>query len=203
MAEQKDDPSQAAKLVQSKKATQSSGATEQFAGTTGDDRPGSAGSTADKTSATVVRRKQRYLIGFRALPGIAPLSSDPFLERLAQMDGVEIVRRLRTQGSQAAPPTAAPAAKPHEIVVARMDEQRGEALRQNAPPHVIIEVDAPLGYSDMAVPEPMSWPHTVQAMPFPRPRREIRFRILGEGDRPLPNAVVNLYGPGFPAQTCS
>jgi subtilisin len=198
MAEQKDDPSQAAKFAQSKKATQSSGATEQFAGNTGDDRPGSASSTADKTSATVVRRKQRYLIGFRALPGIAPLPSDPFLERLAQMDGVEIIRRLRAQGSQA--PASAPAAE-HEIVVARMDEQRGEALRQNAPPHVIVEVDAPLGYSDMAVPEPMSWPHAVQAMPFPRPRREIRFRILGEGDRPLPNAVVNLYGPGFPAQT--
>ena len=44
-----------------------------------------------------------------------------------------------------------------------MDEQRGEALR--APAHVIVEVDAPLRYSDMAVPEPMSWQHAVQAMP--------------------------------------
>jgi subtilisin family serine protease len=73
-------------------------------------------------------------------------------------------------------------------------------LRQNAPPHVIVEVDAPLVYSDMVVPEPMSWPHAVQAMPFPRQRRELRFRILGEGDRPLANALVNLYGPGFPTQ---
>jgi subtilisin family serine protease len=81
-----------------------------------------------------------------------------------------------------------------------MDEQRGEALRQNAPPHVIVEVDAPLGYSDMAVPESVNWQHAVQVMPFPRPRHDVRFRILGEGDRPLANAVVNLYGPGFPAQ---
>jgi subtilisin family serine protease len=66
---------------------------------------------------------------------------------------------------------------------------------------VIVEVDAPLGYSAMAVPEPMTWQHAVHAMPFPRPRRELRFRILGDGDRPLANAVVNLYGPGFPAQT--
>ncbi len=93
--------------------------------------------------------------------------------------------------------TAAPTAMSSETVVVRMDEQRGEALRQNAPPHVIVELDAPLGYSDMVVPEP--W-HAVQAMPFPRPRRELRFRILGEGDRPLANAVINLYGPGFPAQ---
>jgi subtilisin family serine protease len=95
----------------------------------------------------------------------------------------------------ASPTTAAP-----EIVVARMDEQRGEALRRNAPPHVIVELDAPLGYSDMVVPEPLSWLNAVQAMPFPRPRRELRFRILGEGERPLANAAVNLYGPEFPVQ---
>jgi len=113
MAEQKDDPGQAAKLTQSKRATQASGATEPFAAqnataqdraqdrVTGDDSPGSRTGTADKTTATVVRRKQRYLIGFRSLPGMASLSSDPFLERLAQLDGVEITRRLRGGGLQA------------------------------------------------------------------------------------------------------
>jgi subtilisin family serine protease len=49
----------------------------------------------------------------------------------------------------------------------------------------------------MVVPEPMSGRFAVQALPFPRPRRELLFRILGEGDRPLANAVINLYGPGF------
>src|SRR6202035_4681113 len=167
MAEQKDDPGQSAKLSQSKRAAQASGATEPFAaqnGTaqdrvTGDDSSGSRTGMADKPSATVVRRKQRYLIGFRLLPGIAPLPSDPFLERLAQMEGVEIIRRLRGHNSQAAAP--APTAASSEMVVARMDEQRGEALRRNAPPHVIVELDSPLGYSDMAVPEPMSWLHAV------------------------------------------
>jgi subtilisin len=136
------------------------------------------------------------------------LPGDPFLERLGQMDGVEITRRLKGRGLQAAgmnpiagaPAAAQAAAAAQEVVVAHMDEQRGEALRLNAPPHVIVEIDAPLGHSDMAVTEPMSWQHAVQVMPFPRPRREIRFRILGEGERPLANAVVNLYGPGFPAQ---
>jgi subtilisin len=211
MAEQKDDPGQSAKLTQSKRATQAGGATEPFAaqnGTaqdrvTGDDSSGSRTGTADKASATVVRRKQRYLIGFRSLPGMALPPNDPFLERLAQMDGVEITRRLKGGGLQNAAmtsPGAAPSAAASEIVVARMDEQRGEALRQNAPPHVIVEIDAPLGCSDMAVPEPVNWQHAVQVMPFPRPRSEVRFRILGDGDRPLANAVVNLYGPGFPAQ---
>jgi subtilisin len=191
MAEQKDDP-QTAKPAQAKRPSQASGVNDAFVASNrvagNGNGPGSAG--GDKTSATVVRRKQRYLIGFRSLPGIASLSGDPFLERLAQMDGVDILRRL--------PGSAADASS--EILVVRMDEQRGEAMRQNAPPHVIVEPDAPLGYSDMLVPEPTSWQRTVQTMPFPRPS-ELRFRILGrEDDRPLANAVINLYGPGFPAQ---
>jgi subtilisin len=214
MAEQKDNSGQTAKSAQSKRpsqTTQTSGvpdafaASDQIAGDDGPDSATGAGTGAgDKTSATVVRRKQRYLIGFRSLPGIMPLPSDPFFERLAQMDNVEIIRRLPGNGAQATSLTSNAAAAPTpmltETVVVRMDEQHGEALRQNAPPHIIVERDAPLGYSDMLVPEPLSWQHAVQAMPYPRPRRELRFRILGEGDRPLANAVINMYGPGFPAQ---
>jgi hypothetical protein len=123
---------------------------------------------------------------------------DPFLERLAQMDGVEIIRRL--PGLAPMGPMNPAAAVSSETVVVRMDEQRGEVLRQNAPPHVIVEIDAPLRYSDMLIPESISWQSAVQTMPFLRPRRELRFRILGEGERPLANAVITLYGPGFPAQ---
>jgi subtilisin family serine protease len=206
MAEQRDESGQGqtVKLAQSRKPAQSSGATEPFAASdrvSGDDRTGSATGTRDKTSATVVRRKQRYLIGFRSLPGIMSPPADPFLERVSQMDGVEIIRRLPgsggSQGGPMSPTTAAPTTMASETMVVRMDEQRGEALRQNAPPHVIVEIDAPLEYSDMVVPEPMTGRLAVQAMPFPRPRRELLFRILGEGDRPLANAVINLYGPGF------
>lgn len=200
MAEQKDNLGQTAKSAQSKRPNQTSGGPDAFVASdhlAGEDRPDSATgagtSTGDKTSATVVRRKQRYLIGFRSLPGSMSLPGDPFFERLAQMDNVEIIRRLPGNA-------AAPTAMLSETLVVRMDEQRGEALRQNAPPHVIVERDTPLGYSDMLVPEPLSWQHAVQAMPFPRPRRELRFRILGEGERPLANAVINMYGPGFPVQ---
>src|SRR5260370_35699226 len=131
-----------------------------------------------------------------------PPSGDPFLERVSQMEGVEMIRRLpASSGPQVRTLTEAAAAAPttmsSETMVVRMDEQRGEALRQNAPPHVIVELDAPLDYSDMVVPEPLSGRLTVQAMPFPRPPRELLFRLVGEADRPLANAVVNLYGPGF------
>jgi subtilisin len=206
MAEQRNESGQGqtAKLAQSRKPTQSGDAMEPLATSdrvSGDDRTESATGTRENTSATVVRRKQRYLIGFRSLPGIMSLPADPFLERISQMDGVDIVRRLPGSGNPQtrpmSPTAAAPTTMSLETMVVRMDEQRGEALRQNAPPHVIVELDAPLDYSDMVVPEPLSGRLTVQAMPFPRPRRELLFRILGEGDRPLANAVINLYGPGF------
>lgn len=146
MAEQKDDPNQVVKPGQSKRTASMSGATDQGAPherppsdrVAGEDRSGASTGAAEKTSATVVRRKQRYLIGFRALAGIAVQPSDPFLERLAQLEGVEIIRRLRARGSPVpkgsqmavmAPPNSL-----QEILVVRMDEQRGEALRQNAPP---------------------------------------------------------------------
>jgi subtilisin len=214
MAEQKDISGQAAKSAQSTQSkrptqtSQSGGAPDPFSASdhlAADDRldsgPGTGSSAVDKTSATVVRRKQRYLIGFRSLPGIMSLPSDPFFERLSQMENVEIIRRLPGIAAQTAANAAAPTALSSETLVVRMDEQRGEALRQNAPPHVIVERDAPLVYSDMLIPEPLNWQRTVQAMPFPRPRRELRFRILGEAERPLAGAVINMYGPGFPAQT--
>src|SRR6266700_4390941 len=117
MAEQRDESSQgqAAKLAQSRKPTQSSGATEPFAASdrvSGDDRTGSAIGTRDKTSATVVRRKQRYLIGFRSLPGIMSLPADPFLERVSQMDGVEVIRRLPGSASSPARPIGPTTASP-------------------------------------------------------------------------------------------
>jgi len=37
-------------------------------------------------------------------------------------------------------------------------------------------------------------------IPFPGRRREIRFRVVGEGGQPLARAGVYVYGPGFPAQ---
>lgn len=192
MAEKRDDSPQ--------RRTASGAAQDQSSG--GDrsagERSGSPTGLDEKPPASVARRKQRYLIGVRSLPGLNASSADPFLERLALMDGVEIVRRLRPRGSQAL--AAANGSPASEIIVARIDEQRGEALRQGAPPHVIVEVDARLGYFDMAAPEPMGWQAGARALPFPRPRRDIRFRILGDGDRPLANAGVYLYGPGFPAQ---
>lgn len=156
--------------------------------------------TADERApVSVVRRKQRYLVGLRATAGFAPgAHTDAFLDRLPQMEGVEVVRKLQPRSSAASRGGKFDTAP--NIVVVRMDEQLGEALRQHAPPHIIVEVDAPIAHSDLAPSEPVGWPFRARGMPFPKLRREVRILVQGEGDRPLANATVNLFGPGFPTQ---
>jgi subtilisin len=211
--EQKDDSVQAGKSAQfNKRATPPGGATERpvVSDRSSGERPApdrsatEAGaedkSSTAKPSVTVLRRKQRYMIGFRPMPGIAANPNEPFLEKLALMDGVEIIRRLRPRSQTRA---AGGTSVAREIVVAQMDEQRGEALRQSAPPHVVVEIDAPLGYCDMTALEPTGWQPGARTMPFPGSSRDIRFSILGEGDRPLAGASVYLYGSGFLTQAIS
>jgi len=174
MAEQKDDSVQTAKPLQSKQAP-----------------------PADPVS--VVRRKQRYLVGLRPTPGVSfTTHGDAFLERLPQMEGVDVIRTLQPRSSAASRAGHLDAAP--DIVVVSMDEQRGEALRQHAPPHIIVEVDAPIGHSDLAPAEPVGWQFRARGMPYPKLRREVRFCVQGDGDRPLANATINLFGPGFPTQ---
>jgi len=153
--------------------------------------------TEDKSPQVVARRRQRYMIGSRTAPFIAAGQSEAFLARLEFMDGVQIVRKLRPRAAAAFPSEFAPA---QDIVVAQMDEHLGESLRQHAPPHVIVEVDAPLSNPDLPALEPLGWQLRGRVMPHPRSPREIRFRVIGAGDRPLENTTVNLFGPGFPTQ---
>jgi len=64
-----------------------------------------------------------------------PLSGDPFLERV-KSDG--------RRGNHSPPAV-------RRQVVVRADEQRARHSPE-CPSHVIVELDAPLGYSDMLVP---------------------------------------------------
>jgi subtilisin len=197
MTERKEDPSHA-KLAQIKKAT-SSGVTDGNViepGLGAADEPAGSPSSVETPPAAAVRRRQRYLIGFRSLPDVASVAEDPFLQRLVEMDGVEIVRRISRPRNDA---PQSPASS-QEILVALLDEAHGQALRSNAPAHMIVERDVPLTYSDIAVFDTLTLQHASQAMPFPRPRHELRFRVVGDGDRPLGNVSISLYGSGFPAQ---
>jgi subtilisin family serine protease len=132
--------------------------------------------------------------------GIGWNSEDPFIEKLARMEGVEVIHRLRPRTFRT--PAAEAGAAASEIVSVLADEQLGEVLRQGAPMHIVVEVDAPLSYHG-TVPGPVGWQPSTRTMPFPRNHRDVSFSILGEGDRPLAGAAVYIYGMGFPAQAIS
>jgi subtilisin len=204
MIEQKDDPVQAAKSAPSRRANPSQVGASAERPESGErptqERLEGFKSPLDKPSLESSRGKQRYLIGRRPMAGIASNAADPFFERLATMEGVEILRRLRPRALQASNGGAVAGAS--EIVLAETDERGGEALRQHAPPHIIVELDAPLRSFGSTV-EPLGWQLSVRTLPFPRPPREVRFSILGEDDRPVAGAGVYLHGAGFPGQAIS
>lgn len=201
MSDPKDEQAQAAKVTQAKKPSPGGNSLD----TGGDHAAGVRGATrtalhgvGERPTTTVTRRKQRYLVGLRSVPGVVLGQSEAFLDRLALMEGVQIVRKLRARSSPAY--TAEGSTSAHDIVIVQMDEQRGEALRQHAPPQIIVEVDAPIGNSELAALQPFGWQLRARTMPLPRPARELRFTVLGAGDRPVAHTAINVFGPGFPTQ---
>jgi subtilisin family serine protease len=198
MADQKDP--QAKKPAQPSSSVDTGGerAAGVRAGNERTERASAMGASDEKPPASVVRRKHRYMIGSRNAPLISSGQSAAFLARLELMDGVQTLRKLRPRAAAAYP--AAAFAPTLDIVVVEMDEHLGEALRQHAPPQVIVEVDAPVSNPDLAALEPFGWQLRGRVMPFPRAPRALRFMVTGAGDRPLANTAINLFGPGFPTQ---
>jgi subtilisin len=150
------------------------------------------------TSSALARRKKQYLIGVRTFRGFAAPAADSILQALEQMEDVDILRRLRRKGFQSFGTSSL--VGDLEIIVAQMDEKRAQSLRQSAPPHVVIEHDARLGVGQARLSLPLAFPFTGRPLPAPRQRYDVRFRILGEGDRPLSGAGITVVGQGYAAQ---
>ncbi len=180
-----------------------SGASKRTAQASGDASRGqsersSASESEGATSGMLARRQRQYLIGIRPVPGSVPSPADTIHETLNQMEDVEILRRLRPKGFQGLGAGAQPGDQ--EIIVVRMDEKRAEALRMSAPPHVVIEQDARLktGQANFLVPFAAPWSSRV--MPTPLRRKDIRFRVLGDGDQPLSGAGITVFSSGSGVQ---
>ena len=152
-------------------------------------------------STRQTRRKKQYLIGVRPLPGFAAPATDTILQPLEHMEDVEILRRIRRKGFQGL--GSGTVMGELEAIVVQMDEKRADALRQSAPPHVVVEYDAPLTAGQATLPLPWASPWSSLALPVPRRRQDIRFRIVGEGERPLAGAGITVFGRGFSAQAIS
>ncbi len=152
----------------------------------------------------LVQGKRQCLIasrrGSQALgAGVRPMSAGSVRAVMGQLPGLEIVRVLRPRRAMSAlsltPDEAA------EVYVARIEADRAELIRQMMPPQLVLEEDAALEYgtpAGLGMPAPTrlaSW-STLGNIET----RQLRFRVIGEGERPLVNVGVSLAGEGFPLE---
>jgi len=162
---------------------------------------GRAHVAAARDSADIATRRDRqFLIGVRALPGGPASSAEQVHDTLAQMEGVEIVRRLRPKGLSFAGSVHSGV---QEIIVARMEDRRAEALRLSAPLQIAIEEDARLVEGPVIFPVLLDDFRPVGSVPVvgvPCGRQDYRFRVVGADDQPVPGAGITLFGQDCVAQ---
>jgi subtilisin len=137
------------------------------------------------------RGSQALSVGLRPMPAAAVRAV------IGQLPGLDVVRVLRSRraiSSFSLVPDEA-----IEVYVVRIDDDRAELVKQTLPPQLLLEEDAALEYgtpAGRAFPAPTrlaSWSFTGDLE-----IRQIRFRIIGEGEKPLAHVGVSLAGEGFP-----
>lgn len=152
----------------------------------------------------LVQGKRQCLIasrrGSQALAaGVRPMSAGAVRAAMGQLPGLEIVRVLRPRRAVSAFSLTPDEAT--EVYVARVEADRAELIRQMMPPQLVLEEDAALEYgapAGLSRPAPTrlaSWATTGNIE-----TRPLRFRVIGEGDKPLANVGVSLAGEGFPQE---
>jgi subtilisin len=166
-------------------------------------RPGSRGPEGTEEGGVrspLARRRERYLIGRRAAaaPPFAPPahSMDDVVAYLNRLENVEVVKRLSLGGAR---PFSADGHATDELVVAKLEDDRAQWLRSVAPPHLVIERDAPLGCADY-LSSPLRSAPLAALLPLRSVATEVIVRVLGERDQPLARASVLIDGGGLPVQ---
>jgi subtilisin len=146
-------------------------------------------------------RRERYIIGNRAAPAGQPFaptehSMDDVVDYLNRQENVELVKRVSLGGTR---PFTANGRNGEEVVVVKMDPGKAQRLQAIAPPHLIIERDAPLECADyLSVPAGFAPFGTL--LPLRPMATEIAFRVIGEREHPLARAMVVIEGGGPPSQ---
>ena len=148
--------------------------------------------------------KRQFIIaprrGSQALTaGVRPMSGAAARALVGQLPGLELMRVLRPR--RGISPLSLTPDEASEVYVGRIDSDRVELVKQLTHPQLLVEEDALLEYgtpAGLARPAPTrlgSW-NTVGALET----RQIRIRVLGDGDRPLASVGVSLAGEGFPQE---
>src|SRR5262245_42429667 len=131
--------------------------------------------------------------------GLRPLSGAAARALIGQLPGLELMRVLWPRRGLS--PLSLTPDEACEVYIGRIDPDRVELVRQLTHPQLLVEEDTLLEYgtpAGIARPAPArlsSW-NTRGALET----RQIRIRVLGDGDRPLTSVGVTLSGEGFPQE---
>jgi len=162
-------------------------------------------SAAAPTATRILDQGKRQFIiaprrGSQALgAGLRPMSAAAVRAVVGQVPGLDVVRVLRPRRGFS--PLSLTPDEATEVYVARIDPDRVELVRQMTHPHLIVEEDALLEYgtpAGLTRPAPTrlaSWNSAGGVE-----TRQIRLRVVGDGDRPLASVGVSLAGQGFPQE---
>ncbi len=163
----------------------------------------SSGSPSTGATVPLDGGKRRYIIASRrgmapATAGIRPMSAAHLRGLVKSIPGIEVERVIQPHRVPAT--FAVGADEATDLYVVKLAEDQAEMLRQSAPPNLIVEEDAPLGFGEPAAavkepPETVTWKAPSGIKP-----RTIRFKVLGDAERPLKDATVTLCGEGIPVQ---
>jgi subtilisin len=169
-----------------------------------EDNTRSPSGTAPPATRILDQGKRQFIIasrrGSQALSvGLRPMSAGAVRGVVGQIPGLDVIRVLRPR--RAASALSVTPDEATEVYVARIDPDRAELIRQTTTPQLIVEEDAPLEYGPPAGlthrgPNRLASWNVVGGIET----RQIRLRVVGEGDRPLTNAGVSLAGQGFPQE---
>lgn len=156
--------------------------------------------TAPKGGKTVEKGRRQYLITARrgsqaARAAIQPLSAETMKGLIGNIPEVEVVRVLRPKKTVST--FSARQDQSNETYVVNMDRSRAEFLKQAAPPHLIIEQDRLLDYGGTVSPFRTELPRSSLRSTQGMRAVPMKFRVVGEGDAPLPNIKVTLQGEAF------
>lgn len=145
--------------------------------------------------------KRQFLIAARRDAALATAGLRPFaagaLDSVVQNMNLDIVKVHRPAAMSTLAASADVAA---QVYVANIEPDRAQLLQRTAPPQMIVEEDAYLGYGP---PRSVQQPSlsTLSAVPSSEVvTREVRFVVVGEGDKPVPGVDVTLVGDGWPSQ---
>jgi subtilisin len=166
----------------------------------GKQQPSASDNGRSQAPGIIGRTTRTYLIAPRrgthaARLGLRPLSAATMRSAIQGLDVIKTIRPRRGLG-----PLAVSADEASETYVARIEPDRAEALMKSAPPHVIVEEDRRVGYGDELKTYGSAPTNARLAQGGQFDQTQISIRVVGEGDKPVVGASVQLTGDGFPSE---